>query len=544
MKKKLPLIAVFFLLLLNLHACSREKKEDPAFKVPESDNPVCGDTIIEASIADARILIPILASDGASGQICSLVFNGLVKYDKNLILTGDLAQSWEIKDNGLTIIFHLKQGVKWHDGMPFSAQDVKFTYEKLIDPNVATPYSGDFEKVQQVEIIDEYTLKIDYKEPFSPGLASWAMNIMPKHLLENEDMNNTAFGRNPVGTGPYKFSKWKTQDVIILTANDEYFEGRPFIDRYIFRIIPDSATMFLELQNLSIDFMGLSPLQYVRQVNALFFEKNYQKFRYQGFNFTYLGYNLKDPLFADARVRQALNYAVDKNEIIDGVLLGTGTVCTGPFAFRSWAYNDKVNPAAYDPEKAQELLRQAGWVLNQSGILEKEGRIFEFTIITNQGNEERKRAAEIIQKRLDKVGIKVKIKVIEWSAFINEFINKRNFDAVLLGWSLSLDPDIFDIWHSSKTREGEFNFISYSNEEVDKLLERGRREFDQEERKKIYNRIHEIIYEEQPYMFLYNPNSLPIINKRFKGIEVAPAGISHNFIKWYVPENEQKYITR
>ncbi|MFH2137085.1 MAG: peptide-binding protein [Candidatus Omnitrophota bacterium] len=541
MKKKLPLFAVFFLAAIIFGGCSADKKE-AVFNEEENSIPAYGDIIVEAGIGDARTLVPILASDSASGKICGLIFNGLVKYDKDLNLVGELAQSWDIQEDGLVIVFHLRKDVKWHDGRLFTAADVEFTYKKLIDPNVRTPYSGDFVKVKNFEVIDDYTVKITYDEPFCPGLASWGMSIMPQHILGKEDLNNTAFSRNPIGTGPYKFKKWKTQELIELESNHDYYEGRPYIDRFILRIIPDPSTMFLELQNRTIDYMGLTSLQYVRQTQTKFFERFYHKFRYQGFFFTYLGYNLSDPKFKDIRVRKAINYAVNKQEIIQGVLLGVGTECTGPFAPRSWAYNRGVNAVEYDLVKAKELLGQAGWQIDKDGILKKDGQIFKFTIITNQGNDERKRAAEIIQKRLSKLGMKVKIKILEWSSFINECINKRNFETVLLGWSLSMDPDLYDIWHSSKIKEGEFNFIGYKNEEVDKLLEQGRRIFDQEKRKQLYNRVHEIIYDEQPYLFLYTPDSLPVLSSRFQGIKVAPLGIGYNFIKWYVPKSRQKYI--
>ncbi|MCP4650947.1 MAG: peptide-binding protein [PVC group bacterium] len=541
MTKKIPLIAVFFLLCLLVHGCSKST-QDVVSQDQKVYPPAYGDAIIEAGIGDASSLVPILASDSASGKICGNVFNGVVKYDKDLNLVGDLAQNWEIQENGLVIIFHLRKDVRWHDGEPFTSADVEFTYKKLIDPKVKTPYSGDFENVKKFEIIDDYTVRITYGEPFSPALASWGMSVMPQHLLETEDLNNTSFSRAPIGTGPYRFKRWKTQELIELESNHDYFEGRPYIDKYILRIIPDPATMFLELQNRTIDYMGLTSLQYVRQTETDFFKQAYQKFRYQGFLFTYLGYNLNDPKFKDVRVRKAINYAVDKNEIINGVLLGMGSECTGPFAPRSWAYNKQIVPVAYDSDKAHQLLKEAGWYLNKDGILEKNGELFEFTIITNQGNEERKRAAEIIQKRLQKIGMKVKIKIIEWSAFINEFINKRKFEAVLLGWSLALDPDLYDIWHSSKIPAPGFNFVGYKNEEVDKLIEKGRKSFDRAQRKEISNRLHEIIYDEQPYLFLYTPDSLPILSSRFQGIKVAPAGIGYNFIKWYVPKSRQKYI--
>ncbi|MCK4463679.1 MAG: peptide-binding protein [Candidatus Omnitrophica bacterium] len=501
-----------------------------------------GDAFVTASIADARTLVPILASDSASGEIVGMVFNGLVKYDKFIELTGDLAQSWEIKDDGLTIIFHLRKNVKWHDGRPFTAEDVRFTYGKLIDPDVPTPYSGDFKKVKFFEALNPYTIKITYKEPFSPGLASWGMAIMPKHILENENLLTSSFSRSPIGTGPYKFKRWKSSERIDLVSNHGYFEHTPYIDRYIYKVIPDPSTMFLELQTENIDSMGLSPLQYKRLTDTRYFKKSYRKFRYPSFGYTYMAYNLKSELFTDKRVRQAINYAVDKKEIIDGVLLGLGRICTGPFIPESWAYNKNVKPCPFDVNRAKKLLRTAGWADSDGdGWLDKEGEIFEFTLLTNQGNNLRIKTAEIIQRRLKEVGIKVNIRVLEWAVFINEFVDKKRFEAIILGWSLSRDPDCYDIWHSSKTRPGEFNFISYSNSGVDKLLIEGRRRFDKEKRKEIYHKIHEVLYEEQPYLFLYVPDALPAVHRRFRGIEPAPIGIGYNFIDWYVPKTEQRY---
>ncbi|MFC1658904.1 peptide-binding protein, partial [Candidatus Omnitrophota bacterium] len=392
-----------------------------------------GDALVTGSIGDARTLVPILASDSGSGDIVGMLFNGLVKYDPDLNLTGDLAESWEVRNNCRVIIFHLRKNVRWHDGHPFTARDVEFTFQKLIDPNVRTPYSGDFERVKSLEVLDDYTVKVTYKEPFAPGISSWGMPIMPKHILENEDLNNTRFSLNPVGTGPYKFKSWRRQEKIELVANPAYFEHRPYIDRYISRVIPDQATLFLELQAQGVDFTGLSPLQYARQTGSEFFKKNYRKFRITGRSYTYLGYNLEDDKFKDVRVRRALNYAVDKNEIIEIVFLGIGRVCSGPFLPESWAFNPQIEPYPYDPAKAKELFRQAGWQdNNQDGWLDKNGEIFEFTIITNQGNEERRKTAEIIQRRLAAIGIRVKIRILEWTVFLSEFIDKQAVHFLIL----------------------------------------------------------------------------------------------------------------
>jgi peptide/nickel transport system substrate-binding protein len=330
--------------------------------------------------------------------------------------------------------------------------------------------------------------------------------------------------------------------MIELVSSPDYFEGRPFIDRYIYRIIPDEATAFLELETQGVDMALLTPLQYTRQTDTEFFKNHYRKFKYPSFGYSYLGYNLSDPKFRDIRVRQAINYAVNKEELIDMIFFGLAKITTGPFQMDSWAYNNDVKPVPYDLAKARALLKEAGWTdPDKDGLLEKGGENFEFTVLVNQGNLERIRSAEMIQGYLKKVGIKMKIRVLEWSSLINEFINKRKFEAVLMGWFLSRDPDNYDIWHSSKTREGEFNFVGYKNEEVDRLLVDARRTFDQAKRAEAYRRIHQLIYDDQPCMFLYSAEILPVVHKRFRGVESSPIGIGYNFIKWYVPLKEQKY---
>lgn len=511
-------------ILLFLPACVRKAERNP-------------NTFVSSSIGDARRLNPVIANDSASGTINDQVFNGLVKYDKDIKLVGDLAERWTVTNNGKTITFYLRKGVTWHDGEEFTAEDCLFTYKKLIDPNVATPYSSSYMDVQKAEVVDNYTFRVTYKEPFSPALESWAMGMLPKHLLDGKDINTDAFNRKPIGTGPYKFKEWLAGQKIVLEANDGYFEGRPRIDQFIYRIIPDSSTMFQELLSGGVDMMGLNSLQYLRKSETPRIREHYKKFRYPANAFTYLGYNLRNPLFGDVSVRQALSHAMDRQGIIDGILLGIGRPCTGPFAHVSWAYNPNAKSYAYDPELARRMLAEAGWKdTNSDGILEKDGKPFRFTIMTNQGNNERIKTAEILQQNLKALGIDVSIRVMEWQAFLEQ-IDKRSFDAIILGWSMGRDPDLYDIWHSSKTKKGEYNFIGYSNPEVDRLLVEARRIFDIEARKKIYFRIHAILADEQPYAFLYVPDSTPIVHKRFKGVEVAPLGIFYNFREWFVPKN-------
>ena len=540
------LFALLFALVF-LAGCSGEKKEPKGGAVPPATAgpPAYGDAIVEGSIGDVSGFLSAVTSDSASHAAANHVFDGLVRYDRNLQLEGELAESWEVSPDGKRIVFRLRKEVKWQDGAPLTSEDVLFTYRRMIDPNTPTAYAEDFKQVRKATAPDPHTFIVEYDKPFAPALASWGMHVLPKHLLEKyPDISRSPLNKKPVGTGPFRFLEWKTGEKTVFTANPEYFEGKPYLARVITRVIPDPATMFLELKSGGIDMMGLTPLQYTRQTDTAEFRGSFRKYRYLSFGYTYLGFRLDHPLFRDKRVRQAFAHAIHKQEIIDGVLFGLGKEATGPYKPGTWVYNPDVKRYPYDPGKAKELFAQAGWKdEDRDGVLENAGRKFAFTVLTNAGNESRSKTAAILQQNLAAVGVKMEIRTLEWSAFINEFVDKRKFDAVILGWNITQDPDQYDIWSSKKTGPKELNFVGFQNAEVDRLLEEGRRTFDLEKRRTAYFRIQEILAEEQPYVFLYYPDSLPVVHHRVHGIEPAPAGISYNFIRWYVPAGQQRYTT-
>ncbi len=539
--------AVLALAAALLGACGGGKKDSsggPASGTAGSAAPAYGDAIVFGSIGDISGFVPEVTTDSASHDAASYVFNSLLRYDRDIRLEGELAQSWDVSPDGKRIVFHLRKGVKWHDGAPFTSDDVVFTYRKIIDPNTPTAYAESYRQVRRVGNPDPYTFTVEYDQPYAPALDSWvSLSILPKHLLEGyKDISQSPLNKTqPVGTGPFKFVQWKTGDRTVFDANPDYFEGRPYLSRVITRVIPDQATMFLELKSGGIDSMPLTPLQYARQTDTPEFKAHFARYRYIPFQYTYLGFRLAHPFFADKRVRQAISYAVDRKEIIDGVLFGLGQEATGPYKPGTWVYNPNVRRYPHAPERAKGLLAEAGWKPGADGTLEKDGRRFAFTVLTNAGNDSRAKTAAIIQQNLAAVGIRMEIRTVEWAAFINEFIDKRKFDAVILGWSAGPEPDQFDIWNSKKTKPKEFNFVGFDNPEVDRVLEEGRRTFDIGKRKTAYFRLQEILAEELPYVFLYVPDALPAIANRIHGIEPAPAGISYNFIKWYVPKGQQKY---
>jgi len=479
-------------------------------------------------------LNPLLSTDSASGDINNLIFNGLLKYDKDIHLVGDLAESWEVTEGGKVITFHLRKGVLWHDGRPFTSADVLFTYQMLVDTNTRTAFASDYKLVEKAEAPDPLTFRVRYAEPFAPALESWGMGIIPKHVYEGHDINTCEANRHPIGTGPFVFSEWVPDEKIVLKANLQYFRGRPPLDRYIYRIIPDMSVQFLELRQGTLGGMTPTPDQYNGYPE--FFE-SYDKYHYPAFRYDYLAFNLTNPLFKDRRVREAISESINREEIIEGVYQGLAVPATGPFPPASWAYNPDVKAPAFDLEDAKKKLADAGWVDHDNdGIIDKDGKPFEFTLSTNQGNKVRESIAQVIQNSLKKIGIRMDIRIVEWSVFIHKYVDEKQFEAVLLAWSLSRDPDCHAIWHSSNNKTGQYNFVSYSNPEVDRLIDEGRRTFDLEKRKVIYHKIHALIAADVPYAFLVVPESLPVVHKKYIGVEQAPAGIGWNFDRWFIPK--------
>ena len=539
-RKIKALLLIIFILILYEALFSQEKAEVKKLK------PDYGDALVIGSIADASILIPMIATDVMSHEVAEHIFLGVVKYGPDLKIIGDIAERFEISPDQKTITFYLKKGVKWEDGVEVTAEDVYFGFKLITSPEIPSPYASDFLEVKDFKIIDPYTFKVTYKRPFALALPSWGnIVVLPKHILEGKSLDylRNVFGRKPIGNGPFKFEKWKTQQEIVLKYNPLYYKGRPYLNYIIYRIIPDPTTLFMELKSGGIDWISLTPLQYLKLQRESKLKRKFNIYKYSSFSFTYIGYNLKHPLFKDKKVRKALCYAINKEEVVKGALLGQGIPAYGPYKPDTWFYNKKIEKSCpYNPQKALELLYEAGFKKGKKGILEKDGRPFEFTLLVNQGNLSRLLAAQIIQRQLSQIGIKVNIRVMEWTTLIHQFIDTRRFEAVILGWATGPDPDLYDIFHCSKIKSPGLNFVSYCNPELDKLLEEGRYTLNKEKRKKIYYKVQEILAEDQPYTFLYIPMSLEAIHKRFQGIKPAAIGIGYNIEEWWVPKKIQKYL--
>jgi len=493
-------------------------------------------TLIIGLPADATNLIGNMAADAPTAEVASQIYDGLVRYNRNFKIVPDLAKSWKISNGGKTITFYLHRHIRWQNGQKFTAKDVLFTYRLMVNPKTPTPYAAEYLKVYKARIIGKYIFRVTYKKPYAPALSSWGLSILPEKLLKGKNLFTTKFRSHPVGTGPYEFDKWIHGYEIVLKANPHYFMGAPHIKRLIYKIVPDSSSMFLMLKSNGISYMGLSPIQFRYESGSKKFNSRFKKYIHPSLSFTFLGYNLLDPLFKNIKVRQALSYAIDKKEIIKGALLGLGVHCYGPFMPGTYFYNKDVKRYNYNTAKALKLFNEAGWSL-KNGVLEKNGRPFRFTILTPQGNQERLSAAEIIQQNLKKIGIKVGIRVMEWTSLISEFIMKKKFQTVLLGFTITPDPyDNASIFMSSNIVPKGLNFTSFKDPEIDYLFRKARSTFDLKKQRAYYFKIQRILAKEAPYTFLYIPYAMPVVKKSIKGIKPAPAGIGYNIRKWYYTE--------
>ena len=424
------------------------------------------------------------------------------------------------------LLFHLRPEVRFHDGHVLDAWDVKFTYEAIMNPRNLSPRISDYEPVKQVEVVDPLTVRIVYKRLYSPAIGTWAMPIIPEHLLndsalreeatrrgmdtEKFTMRQSLFNRQPIGCGPFVFREWKSDQYITLDRFDEYWEGPPNYGRYVYRIIPDLLTQEMEFYAGTVDTYSVQP----HQVARLSDDPAYQSFSGLSFGYTYIGYNMRRPPFDDRRVRRALGMAIDVEKIINFVLDGQGDGITGPFVKQTDFYNYDVLSLPYDPAGALRLLEEAGWHKTNQGWLEKDGKRLQFTLITNSGNDTRKAILAIVQNAWRQIGIDVRTDLLEWSVFVQERVNKADFDALILGWQMGIEPDLYQIWHSSQIHPHQLNFVGFRNAEADDLIVRIRQEYDHRRQVESCHKLHALIALEQPYSFLYVSKWTAVLDKR------------------------------
>jgi peptide/nickel transport system substrate-binding protein len=514
---------LFFILILLFLAGSLSCR--PTQPEPEK---ISGDWLILPDYQKPALINPLITATTLSSRLGELIFDGLIQLDEHFEVKPHLAASWEMSQDGRVWTFHLRPGVKFHDGVELTAEDVAFTFEKMKELKNVIPFAFIFQDVDTVKVKNKYTVRVSLKKKLGSFFQALVIGIIPKHLPFSQ--------QNPIGTGPFKLKYWSDTEVV-LEANDDYFLGRPYLDRIQVSVYPNREAAWAKLMAGEVDFFDfLTPANYeiLRQVPIFNFHSIPMPYYYL------IAFNLKDALFKDQRVRQALNYAVNKEEIVAKVLRNQGQVAAGTIFPGSWAYDPNVKPYPYDPQKALKLMKDAGWEDHDGDhFLDKDGKRFEFTVHVNTGDDLKQKALVLIQQELLDIGIGMKVSLFE--ADKADFLFKGGFQAHFPEIVARGDPDFsYKYWHSSQIKDG-FNVSFYRNDKVDQLLDAGRAEFDQQRRKEIYFDFQEQFLKDPPGILLFWTNYLVGVQKRFKGVKISPVGPFTNIREWYVPKAEQRH---
>lgn len=480
------------------------------------------DVLIVGQIAEPKALDPAAVTAVNDFRILMNVYDGLVRYkDGTLEVEPALATSWDISEDGKEYIFKLREGVKFHDGSDFNAEAVKFNFDRMLKEDHPFHDTGPFplafffSAVQQVDVVDASTVKFTLNAPYAPFLSNLAY---PTGLIVSPasvEQHGKEFGRNPSGTGPFKFAEWKSNERVVVERNPDYWDGEAGTQAVVFRPITDANTRTAEMLAGGIDLMVEVPPVALSQFRG----DDYTLVEQAGPHVWFLILNAKEGPFADKRVRQAANYAINKEAIVNDVLEGTAAVAAGPTppAF-AWAYNNSLQPYAYDPEKAKALLKEAG----------AEGA--ELTFYVTEGGSgmlDPVAMGTAIQADLQAVGLKVKIETYEWNSFLGK-VNpglEGKADMAEMAW-MTNDPDTLPylaLRTGAWPAEGGFNSGYYSNPEVDKLLEDARASTDQSERAKLYQQMQEIVQEDAPWVFVANWKQNAVTSNRVENFALQPS---------------------
>jgi len=468
-----------------------------------------GGTLRWASQFEPQTLNAAFRSPAAYPSAMShLVFDGLTRLDpeNGFQPIPGLATSWEGSPDGTVYTFTLRDGVRWHDGQPFTADDVKFTLDAIRDPkNRATTYT-DFMLVDSVEVVDPRTVRIRLEQPYAPLLTNLAVSIIPRHLLDGKDLTTAEFNQRPVGTGPFRFVEWRKGESITLEANPDSWRGRPKLDRIVITFVPDESARLVRLKTGEVHGARLE----AKQVGEFKSSDAMTVLRSPTATARSFAVNLRNPLFADPRVRQALNYAVDKEAIVK-TAGGTGTAARGPL--QNTPFDKADSPTfAYDLKKVEQLMGEAGWQENSSGVFQKDGKTFSFTLIAPIFLDE----ANVMATSLRAAGFDVKV---EQKDYTYVYSNTNQFEAVMYSFGSPVDPDaIYFLFHSSgHIDKAGFNFF-YTNARVDALLDQARTTTDPTKRKALYADMQAEVAADPPYVYAWYPDSFVAIRKGLTGL--------------------------
>jgi peptide/nickel transport system substrate-binding protein len=472
-----------------------------------------GGTLRVGLDVDADTLDPRLTKNTSGFRVKELAFNGLVAINPDYSAAPDLAEKWENPDDK-TWVFHIRQGVKFHDNSNLTANDVKYTYESVLDQSFNSPARAFYLSVASVEAVDPNTVKFTLKDPFAPFLSYMDLAIVPQASASKSD-----FGTKPIGTGPFKVDTWNTGDSIEFSAFDGFYGGRANLDRVRVRVVPDNSARVVALESGDLDFVQspLSPQDVSRIQSAGGLKLKVDRTPAAGY--TYVNLNTADPILSDKNVRQALSHLVNKQQIIDTIYKGIGQPANGPIVPGMWAYSPDIMSYDYNPDKAKQLLDDAGWKVGGDGIRTKDGNRMSLVVRTHSEDPDRKQLIQVLQSEFQNVGIDATTNTVEFPALFQD-VQDGKYQVVVIGWLNLSDPDRATF--RQFTIDGTANYGKYKNDQVDNLLKQARTTLDQTKAKQLYTDAVKQIVDDAPYIFVQYQEYIVMYTTKLQGYVVNP----------------------
>jgi peptide/nickel transport system substrate-binding protein len=512
---------------------------------PKKDGKPDGGSLGYGEYGRPATLDPITSNEMISLRITELIFNGLVGINEKQEIVPELAEKWETPDRN-TYIFRLRKDVTWHprEGeapKPFTADDVVFTYTIMMHPKTITPLKVRYEFIAGVEKIDDNTVKFTLKRPVLNALAKFSFKIIPKHGPANQNFltRDDPFVQRPIGTGPYMFKAVTPEREIILTANDNYFKGRPHINQFAAKPFADQNIMTQALMFNAIDMIVLVNPRDIPEIQG---DKRFVLKPYNALSYSFFGYNVRNSLLADKRVRKAFTLAVNRQEMLDSFFSGQGTIISGPFAPGSWAYNLDVQPAAFDGPKAIGLLQEAGFTRGTDGFMQKDGKklTLSLKVPIEKESEAVKRVVLAFKNYLKNIGADIKVEFKEWQAWKEDVFLEHEFDIIFASWVFDDSADISSLFHSGEIGSWKNNFGGYSNPEVDGLINESKLTLDHEKRRTINRKLHALLADENPYTFLWTLTNYAAYRDKVRRVAIHPYKFFSFADEWFMEAKDQK----
>ncbi|MGH9457239.1 MAG: ABC transporter substrate-binding protein [Thermoanaerobaculia bacterium] len=509
--------------------------------------PVEGGRLVRRLEGDPGTLNFVMQSTAPEKLVLSYLHDPLIEIDRNLQPIAGLAAEWSVSDDRLTWTFRLDPNATFSDGKPVRASDLVFTLRKIVDPeSQSVQYSGFFANldVEKTRAIDDHAAEVVFTSARPDQIYAFNIPVLPRHVYSRGDFT-TSFNDRVVGTGPYVIANRVRGQEILLQRREDYWRDAPYIDSILFRIIEDKTQAWNALIAGEVDEANVTTEQWLsaRGTPAIAAELEFHRFYEMGYNF--IPWNTRDPILSDPRVRRAMTMCLDRRLIIERLYYGTARIMTGPFTPNHWAFNPAVPAIEFDPAGARRLLTEAGWTDSDGdGVLDRDGKPFVIEMLLFAGDTTSATQAQIFQAELQKIGVRLELTRLDAATLFGRVL-AGSFQATMLAWALDLDPDMYSLFHSSQFPPNGQNFVFYSNPDVDRLIEEGRRTFDQGRRQEIYRELHALLAADQPYTWTIQVSTKWGVNRRIRNVEEAEGlglfGWYPGAMQWWIAPEDRRF---